>query len=146
MFYLTSLLFYQCSDTNFFRIQAMIFSKPSKRMKLTRSNIMILLLMVPTAYSAKPKFRANAAYEVEWFHKDGQLVVTWEPFKMVEDTKHVDKTELKRNGLKIKTGPMPYTPVTSLPIVSHGRYQYTISTTGPCQQVRGRRNQTQICR
>ena len=105
----------------------------------------MLSWIFPITYSAKPEFRANAASKVEWFYNHSHLVVTWEPFKMVKDTRHIDKTELKMNGLKIKNGHKTYTPVTARPTYSHGRYQYNISTTGPCQQVQDRRNQTQIC-
>ena len=109
-------------------------------MKLMNTGIMLSLISF--AYFAKPKFRDDAASKVKWQYNNGQLLVVWNPKRMVVDKRNID---IHGFELQIQLGNGPFTLVTSKPVAGNGIYQYRFTTSGPCQQVRRRRNQAEIC-
>jgi len=108
-----------------------------------KPNILLSFLVILVFGTAMAiEFRDNAAsYVKPKYDVEGKLShIQFEPLKMVKDNKNIDETELKQNGLEIKTGyEENYTTFNKIPKVIHGRYQYTISCAEPRQQVRGRR-------
>eukprot|EP00092_Neocalanus_flemingeri_P042391 GFUD01046292.1.p2 GENE.GFUD01046292.1~~GFUD01046292.1.p2 ORF type:complete len:119 (+),score=19.85 GFUD01046292.1:120-476(+) len=96
----------------------------------------ILMSLIKISYSANPLFRADAEDFVTMKLKDSKIFLEWEPLKMVEDIRSIDRNEFV---VQIRSEDGEYKLVTESPKVRGDKFMHTISivpSQGVQQQLR----------
>eukprot|EP00092_Neocalanus_flemingeri_P064721 GFUD01078593.1.p1 GENE.GFUD01078593.1~~GFUD01078593.1.p1 ORF type:complete len:118 (-),score=15.25 GFUD01078593.1:14-367(-) len=84
----------------------------------------ILMSLITISYSANPLFRADAKDFVTLKLRDSKIFLEWEPLKMVEDIRSIDRNDFV---VLIKSEDGEYKLVTENPKVRGDKFMHTIS-------------------